>query len=408
MNVLQAAFLGIWMALASLFGLAPPPASDFPTPQPPPLVQEQLQEKNTSVTNSNPVAAAAQQKSSKQTSKSDLPATGSAWLSSLPLGDGKYTTSSPKKGYVYVCHVATGGGGAQGSPTWIHGSSWDPAEKISVQGSVNWPSALYSMKISGSSRVITSNGLPTDHTSGIFPIQASDPAHAIDANPNSIKAESYSFTLPVSPTMLATPDCVFGQVGIMNDGVPLFDGFDAEYRDAVAHEVQDAYEAHPEITGAYHYHGFESGPIKEAVSTVVGFAFDGYPITGAKLPDGTYLTSADLDECHGITSAVSLDGAQVNIYHYVLTQDFPYSVACFRGASHEPKPGGAGGRQDGIQQQGFAPDGAPMQQAGQPPAPPQAAIDACTGKSSGATCMVVGGPSGTCTAIGSYFACKPQ
>ena len=28
----------------------------------------------------------------------------------LPLGDGKYTTTAPKKGYVYLCNVAQGGG----------------------------------------------------------------------------------------------------------------------------------------------------------------------------------------------------------------------------------------------------------------------------------------------------------
>jgi hypothetical protein len=35
------------------------------------------------------------------------------------------------------------------------------------------------------------------------------------------------------------------------------------------------------------------------------------------------LTTSDLDECHGITSTVSLDGDEVTPYHYVMTEDFP-------------------------------------------------------------------------------------
>jgi hypothetical protein len=42
--------------------------------------------------------------------------------------------------------------------------------------------------------------------------------------------------------------------------------------------------------------------------------------------DGRELTSADLDECHGLTSAIEWDGQTVTMYHYVLTRDFPYGV----------------------------------------------------------------------------------
>ena len=326
--------------------------------------------------------------------------------SAIPLGDDKYTTSGPKKGYVYVCHVAQGGQGAQGSASWIHGSTWDPSAKVAVSGSVSWPNAAYTMTISGNMRHISANGLPTDHPTGTFPIARSDPAHQFDGNPNSIKAQTYSYSLPVSPMMLATPDCIFGQVGIMQDGVPLFDGFDAEYRDAVAHETQDTWEGHPDEAGVYHYHGFESrSMLSTPLSTVVGFAFDGYPITGPALPDGSQLSSADLDECHGITSTIELDGKAVQTYHYVLTQDFPYSVACFRGTSYEPKPGSG---QNGTQSH---PQGA-AQPTDAAHTPPQPAIDACSGKATGASCSFQtpsGTLSGTCeTPPGASLACVPS
>jgi len=48
------------------------------------------------------------------------------------------------------------------------------------------------------------------------------------------------------------------------------------------------------------------------------------------------LTTDDLDECHGITSQILLDGKLTTSYHYVMTQDFPYSVSCFRGKAIAP------------------------------------------------------------------------
>lgn len=330
---------------------------------------------------------------------------GSELADSYPLGDGKYVTSSPKQGYIYLCHIATGGGGAEGNASWIHGSSWSPSEKVAVEGNVSWPDASYAMTVSGATRSITGNGLPTDHASGVFPIQKSDPAYQFDANPNSIKAQAYDFSLPAYPAAALAPDCIFGEVGIMNDGVALFDGFDAEYRDAVAHETQDAWEAHPDEAGVYHYHGFETGYLNDSVSTVVGFAFDGFPITGGRLPSGNYVVSADLDECHGMTSTITLDGKQVSTYHYVLTPDFPYSVACFHGTSHEPKPGAAGGAA------GTSAGGQGSTQSGQS-GPPQAAVSACSGLGQGAACSFTA-PNGTITGSckttpDGTFACVPQ
>ena len=348
-----------------------------------------------------------------------LPA-GSPWQTSLPLGDNKYVTSAPKQGYIYLCHVATGGEGAQGNPTWISGNIWYPAQKVAVEGSVSWPNATYSMAITGNERVIKSNGLPTDHDTGTFPISRSDPAYQFDANPNSIEAQDYDYELPADPTGLAAPDCIYGEVGIMNDGVPLFDGFDAEYRDAVAHETQDAWDGHPDENGVYHDHGFEDSVMQNtSVSTVVGFAFDGYPITGGKLPNGNYLTTSDLDECHGLTSTVTLDGKSVTTYHYVLTQDFPYSVSCFHGQSYEPKPGGgsssssSGGMEMGSQTNVNGAVGSAAQNGqGNPPTPPQASITACASLSKGSSCIFSGGQgsvTGTCmTPPGqSSLACIP-
>jgi hypothetical protein len=96
-----------------------------------------------------------------------------------------------------------------------------------------------------------------------------------------------------------------------------------------------------------------------------------------------------------------LDGKTQSSYHYVLTQDFPYSVGCFRGTS-QFKPGGmpsgSTSATGGVNT---------STQTNNPPAPPQEAISACAGKSSGASCSV-GPMSGSCATIGTYFACKPN
>lgn len=50
--------------------------------------------------------------------------------------------------------------------------------------------------------------------------------------------------------------------------------------------------------------------------------------------------SDGLDECHGLTSIVDIDGESVQTYHYVMTQDFPYSVSCFRATPADPPGAG--------------------------------------------------------------------
>jgi len=250
----------------------------------------------------------------------------------LPVGDNKYTTDAAKAGFVFLCH--TGGpnaGGASARGAWFSadGTTYDINKKISVQGAVTWPGSI-TISVAGGTRTIVTNDLPKDHTTGVFPVASDDPAASVDRNPNTIKAQSVTYTLNAAPTADATPHCMSGQVGVMTTGVELFNAFDAGLRDAGAWEVQDGCEGHPEITGTYHYHSLSSCITDTSVHTVIGFALDGFPITGPKVGDHNILTTTDLDECHGLTSEITLDGATVTMYHYVMTQDFPYSASCMR------------------------------------------------------------------------------
>jgi hypothetical protein len=252
----------------------------------------------------------------------------------LPVGDNHYTTDAAKQGYVFLCHAGgPGGGGASVRGPWFStdGTTYDINKKIAVRGTVTWPGAI-TITRNGDTRAIATNDLPKDHTTGVFPVASDDPAASVDRNPNSINEQSVTYTLTASPTVDAQPHCMTGQVGVMTTGVELFNGFDALLRDAGAWEVQDGCQGHPERTGAYHYHSLSSCITDVGVSTVIGFALDGIPITGPKVSEHNVLTTADLDLCHGITSEITLDGAPVTTYHYVMTQDFPYSASCFRAA----------------------------------------------------------------------------
>ncbi|HVW23513.1 MAG TPA: YHYH protein [Candidatus Saccharimonadales bacterium] len=269
----------------------------------------------------------------------------------LPVGDSKYTTTGPKVGYGYVCsnyatNLQQDSGGAMTRGPWFtnNNTEYDTNKKSHVNGSVMWQ-ADFTNTVSGSTRTIVTNDLPS-HPTGIFPIASSDPAYAYDRNPNTIKGQAFTYSLNASPSYSSTPNCIGGEVGIMLTGVALFSAFDAGGRDAGAWEVQDSCDGHPQSDGIYHYHTL-STCIKDAgVSTVIGFALDGFPITGPKVGTNNYLTTSDLDECHGLTSQITLDGKKVTSYHYVMTEDFPYSISCYRGTAIQP-PGQANAQASG-------------------------------------------------------------
>lgn len=256
----------------------------------------------------------------------------------LPIGDGNYSTTTAQRDYVYLCHANPGGGGAQVDGPWIHDDgTWDSTGKAEVDGSVSWPTAFVSITKAAGTRTITSNDLPTNHTTGNFPIATSDDAYQYDRNPWSIAAASRSWALPAKPVK-GPPQCIGGQVGIAVNGVDIYDPLDALLRDAPAHEVQDHCDGHPNEHG-YHYHSVPdclfAGRSRKKPPVTVGFAFDGFPIT-SPFEGGKRLTNDDLDVCHGTTSEIKLDGKLKRTYHYVATREYPYVLGCYRGTEIAP------------------------------------------------------------------------
>jgi hypothetical protein len=70
-------------------------------------------------------------------------------------------------------------------------------------------------------------------------------------------------------------------------------------------------------------------------SPLLGYAVDGFGIYGPRGANGKLVTNAQLDECHGRVGKVMFNGKLQKIYHYVLNNEYPYSIGCLRGT---PQP----------------------------------------------------------------------
>lgn len=259
-------------------------------------------------------------------------------LTSLPLGDGK-VSRAPAIGSVFACQSRFNANapGARRSGSWLNESAgtFNLTQKPVVDGNVFHLSEL-NMAISGTRRVITGNALP-DHPTGQFPVSRTDDAYFYDRNPNSIRAHTYSVSFPLHPVIAERSSCLpMGAIGIMLTGAVLFNALDARGENALAHEILDRCQGHPQQSGLYHYHGKspcqdDPAPAKEH-STLIGYALDGFGIYGYHGAGGTLLSSDDLDECHGHVGPVIIDGDIQTVYHYHATPDYPYTLSCFRGA----------------------------------------------------------------------------
>ena len=255
----------------------------------------------------------------------------------VPLGDG-YVDQTPRVGYVDSCttsFAATGGAVADGPWIDTRAGTWDYLTKLHVNGAIRWPAGYYRVAVKGGRRIITFNDLPIDHATGIFPIAGGDPAHAYDQNPNRIEAHASEWSLPLDPTAAAKPSCTAGgAIGVLEDGVVLYNALDGEGRDAGAHEVLDVCAGHPDMSDVYHHHDIPPcilSKVGDGQTRLVGDALDGYGIYVVKNAAGQLPTNTELDACHGTTSMVLWNGRMTRIYHYVATLEYPYTVGCYHG-----------------------------------------------------------------------------
>jgi hypothetical protein len=163
-------------------------------------------------------------------------------------------------------------------------------------------------------------------------------------------AQSYDYSIPVTPTKAdATTPTSLGVIGLMISGASLFNPYEGDgttvatqsnfsVKDVDGNDVWflDDCAGHPTPMGQYHYHALPKCVTAtvdktNSASHIIGIAFDGYPIYGDRDIDGAQLTTADLDECNGVTSATP--EFPQGVYHYVLLDvaDSTSSIRCFTG-----------------------------------------------------------------------------
>ena len=204
-------------------------------------------------------------------------------------------------------------------------------------------------------RYFKGNGLPSTHM-GTFPVQSGTAAYsyyaALPGGTNSATNETYSsaaaigispydFTgaLPLNPVATGYYPINSLIVGITLTGAAWHvekanDASGNWYSPSNALPYDQCW-GHP-YNQQYHHHGYSwkcfPNQGTSGQSPVFGYALDGFPITGPRGADGQLITNAQLDQCHGMTSEITMpDGSLKATYHYVLNREYPYSVGCFRG-----------------------------------------------------------------------------
>jgi len=105
-------------------------------------------------------------------------------------------------------------------------------------------------------------------------------------NPNTIIAQSYTITVPITSTSITAPAAAMGAIGVATNGIVLYNDVAAP-GDSLSTEYYtfDSAQGHPTDTGSYHYH-VEPPKLTLTDNVLVGIAMDGYLIFG-KLHDTT-------------------------------------------------------------------------------------------------------------------------
>lgn len=245
--------------------------------------------------------------------------------------------------------------------------------------------STYSWSCNSGARMLTADGVP-DHSVGTFPNVN---------NPSPLSAQTVSASLTLAPSATAVTGLFGSAIGYALNGVKFdpstngncsdsgectLNGNDGPWEMEVLGQTSfnfgvDSNNAHVQPGGAYHYHGMPTGILaklgKGQAMTLVGWAADGFPvyarygytnpndaasaikvITGSYqikstadanrpsvslYPMGTftqdyeYVSGAgDLDQCNGRTGVTP--EFPNGIYHYYITDTFPYIQRCVMGA----------------------------------------------------------------------------
>lgn len=186
-----------------------------------------------------------------------------------------------------------------------------------------------SYSVNGSTVTFTTQDLP-NHTSPYWPTNNelyevyNGTNSNFNQNPNSIIAQNITMTISLNPAEASTHQATaLGTMGISRNGVVFYNQY-AGPNQPLTNEIDsfDQWLGHPQQQGAYHYHIEPTSLTQEfGDDAFLGLLADGFPVYGP-VENGVTITSSDLDDYHGHTTA-TVD-FPVGIYHYHITTDDPY------------------------------------------------------------------------------------
>lgn len=229
-----------------------------------------------------------------------------------------------------IAAAACGGATAATSPS----APTSPA--TTTTASVN-TSAMYSqfgkaasVTLETSTAVIRATDVP-DHPTpywGAGSALYEAPQAGMQSSGFTLQSQNIVLRIPLLPAAATASDTPLGPIGIAVNGVVLFNQY-AGNRQPLGPEILsfDRYNGHPAPTLQYHYHFEPLWITAPSKSRLVGVLLDGFPVYGPQDTDGR--APADLDSCHGHTSATPEFPS--GIYHYHTTDTAPYIAGCFRG-----------------------------------------------------------------------------
>ena len=151
-------------------------------------------------------------------------------------------------------------------PGWLS----NPAQYGHPDG--DYPLPVTSVSCTENYYVISSNGIPT-FTPGT-------------ETPNTLRTQRIQFYIPKQPQYSNTTTEIpyLGPIGITTAGLYIFapnEASNLNFGDAVYDKIVDQCGGHIGPGGDYHFHGAPKCPFKniqDLTSTIVGYAFDGFPI----------------------------------------------------------------------------------------------------------------------------------
>ena len=134
------------------------------------------------------------------------------------------------------------------------------------------------------------------------------------------------WSIPLQPEYATTPlsttaNFMKGAVALAVNGIPIFNALNNRGEDSFAIGELDQWGGHCGRADDYHYH---AAPLH--LSTISGLqaiamALDGFPVYGAKEPDGTTMQTLDTNHGHEWKGR----------YHYHGTTNYPYVIGAMKG-----------------------------------------------------------------------------